>query len=179
MKFWPVPESYSRSLPESGSPGSFWENRDDRHHCGVDIYAPKGSAVRTVEGGEVMEVGQFTSPEILPYWNRTYYILIKHHDGIVSRYAELEKVHVKIGDKVRAGQAIAQVGSVLNPEKITDASPPYIRRLRENGNQSMLHFEIYKGMPTTAEDYLGGNSFQSEKPESLLDATSYLKETIL
>jgi murein DD-endopeptidase MepM/ murein hydrolase activator NlpD len=126
-----------------------------------------------------MDAGQFTSPEILPYRNRTYFILIKHHDGIVSRYAELEKVHVKIGDKVRTGQAIGQVGSVLNPEKIRGASPPYIRRLRENGNQSMLHFEIYKGMPTTTEDYLACNSFQSGKPENFLDAIPYLKETML
>jgi murein DD-endopeptidase MepM/ murein hydrolase activator NlpD len=70
----------------------------------------------------------------------------------VIRYAELEKVFVKIGDKVRTGKAIGQIGSVSNPEKIRGASPPYIRRLRENRNQSMLRFEIYKGMPTNAED---------------------------
>jgi murein DD-endopeptidase MepM/ murein hydrolase activator NlpD len=179
MKFWPVPDSYSKNLPGKGDPGSFWENRDDRHHCGVDIYAPKGSRVVAVESGEVVGVGQFSSPEILPYWNRTYYILIKHHDGIVSKYAELEKVNVKVGDSVRAGQAIAQVGSVLNPERITDASPPYIRRLRENGNQSMLHFELHKGMPALLDDYLGGNCFQREIPVSLLDAASYLKEAML
>jgi hypothetical protein len=53
MVQWPVPESYSQRIPFPPSPGSFWENRDDRHHCGVDIYAPCGSVVVAVESGEV------------------------------------------------------------------------------------------------------------------------------
>jgi murein DD-endopeptidase MepM/ murein hydrolase activator NlpD len=177
MKFWPVPESHSRRLPQGGEPGSFWENRDDRYHCGVDIYAPKGSAVRAIEEGEVIDVGEFTSPEVLPYWNRTYYILVRHHDGVVSKYAELEKVNIRVGDFVRGGQVIGLVGSVLNPEKITETSPSYIRRLKENGNQSMLHFELYEGTPARPANYLGGNSFGGKKPKNLLDATSYLKDS--
>ena len=176
MKFWPVPESYSRELPEKGAPGSFWENREDRHHCGVDIYAPKGSRVRAVEAGEVIEVGRFTSPELLSYWNVTYYLLLQLQNGLVSKYAELGEVLVKAGQRVRAGQVIALVGSVLNPDKITEGSPPYIRCLRDNGKQSMLHFELYEKGPTSSENYLGGNCFEEIKPDGLLDAASYLRD---
>ena len=179
MKFWPVPESFSKKLPEKGAPGSFWENREDRHHCGVDIYAPKGSKVCAVEAGEVIDIGQFTSPETIPYWNVTYYILIQLRNGWVSKYAELGQVLVKAGQKVKAGQVIALVGSVLNPERITEKSPPYIQRLRENGNQSMLHFELYQERPTSSESYLGGNCFRENKPDSLLDAASYLEDSSL
>jgi murein DD-endopeptidase MepM/ murein hydrolase activator NlpD len=177
MKIWPVPDSYSRKLPETGAPGSFWENREDRHHCGVDIYAPKESKVCAIEAGEVIEVGRFTSPELLPYWNVTYFILLQLQNGLVSKYAELGEVLVKAGQRVKAGQVIALVGSVLNPDKITKGSPLYIQRLRENGNQSMLHFELYERRPTSSENYLGGNCFEESKPDGLLDAAAYLKDS--
>lgn len=179
MKYWPVPESYSTKPPEKGVPGSFWENREDRHHCGVDIYAPKGSKVQAVEAGEILEVGQFTSPELTPYWNVTYYILIQIKNGWVSKYAELGEVLVKAGERVRGGQVIALVGSVLNPDQIGEGSPPYIRRLRENGNQSMLHFELYEEKPSSSEHYLGGNCFRERKPDGLLDAAAYLRDSSL
>ena len=179
MKFWPVPESYSTKLPEKGAPGSFWEDREDRHHCGVDIYAPKGSKVRAVEAGVVIEIGEFTSPQLIPYWNVTYYILLQLQNGWVSKYAELGEVLVKAGERVKAGQVIALVGSVLNPDRITERSPAYVQRLRENGNQSMLHFELYKKRPTSSEDYLGGNCFREKKVDGLLDAASYLQDSSL
>jgi murein DD-endopeptidase MepM/ murein hydrolase activator NlpD len=179
LKFWPVPESYSTKPPEKGAPGSFWEDREDRHHCGVDIYAPKGSKVRAVEAGEIIEIGPFTSPELIPYWNVTHYILIQIQNGWVSKYAELGEVLVKAGERVRGGQVIGLVGSVLNSDKITEGSPPYIRRLRENGNQSMLHFELYEEKPASSENYLGGNCFRENKPDGLLDAASYLRDSSL
>lgn len=179
MKFWPVPESYSRKLPEKGAPGSFWENREDRRHCGVDIYAPKGSKVCAVEAGEVIEIGEFTSPQLIPYWNVTYYVLLQLQNGWVSKYAELEEVLAKAGERVKAGQVIALVGSVLDLDRITEGSPAYIQRLRENGNQSMLHFELYKNRPTPSEDYLGGNCFRESKLDGLLDAASYLRDSSL
>ena len=176
MKFWPVPDSYEKLPPEGGAPGSFWENRGDRHHCGVDIYAPKGSTVHSVEEGEVIETGVFTSPEKVAYWNTTYYVLVKHRNGLASKYAELGDVVLKAGDSVKRGQIIGHVGSVLNEEKVTLDSPPYIQLLKKNGHPCMLHFELYDRMPAVPEHYLGGNVFISLKPENLLDGTAYLSE---
>jgi murein DD-endopeptidase MepM/ murein hydrolase activator NlpD len=57
MKSWPVKDSYSKEIPKQGSAGSFWEDRKDRHHCGIDIYAPKGSEVVSIEEGVVIGTG--------------------------------------------------------------------------------------------------------------------------
>ncbi len=54
MHIWPVPNSFSKTLPRSGSAGSFWENRKDRHHCGIDIYAPMHCEVLTIENARVV-----------------------------------------------------------------------------------------------------------------------------
>ncbi len=174
MKAWPVPESYEKVLPAEGAPGSFWEDRGDRRHCGVDIYAPAGSAVHAVEEGVVLRTAVFTSPEEVPYWNVTYEILVKQVDGLVARYAELGEVHVGEGDPVKTGQIIGVVGSVLNTEAISEEAPPYIQLLKRNGVSCMLHFEVFSGRPDLAPFYSGGNLFVSAKPEGLLDAAEYL-----
>lgn len=173
MKYWPVPESYSKVVPYN-SPGCFWEKRGDRYHCGIDIYADEGSAVLCIEDGTVVDEGVFTSPEKVPYWNLTRYVMIRNKTGLVCRYAELGDVKVKIGESIKAAQLIGNVGVVLNSEKITQDSPIYIQKLKENKYMSMLHFELYKSVPKKMENYLGGNWFGDVKPENLLDPTDYL-----
>jgi murein DD-endopeptidase MepM/ murein hydrolase activator NlpD len=173
MRKWPIPDSFSKKVPEKGEPGSFWKNRGDRHHCGVDIYAPCGSNVVAVENGVVIDSGLFTSPDFVPYWHKTYFVIVKHMDGLVCKYAEMGNIEVKTGDMIAAGQVIGSVGDVLNPDKITTESPSYIQDLKKNGIQSMLHIELYQGMPGKRDDYLGGNLFSHVKPENLLDPTEY------
>ena len=178
MKCWPVPDSYVKLIPEEGSSGMFWEDRLDRHHCGIDIYAPKGSSVVSIEDGKVIDIGIFTSPEIISYWNITYYIMILNNNGFICKYAELENTLVNVSDVVKSGQTIAQVGSVLDLNKITPESPAYIQRLKKNNHQSMLHFELYNGWPNMPKDYAGGNVFSDLKPDHLTDPTDYLKSTV-
>lgn len=36
-----------------------------------------------------METGLMTSPEILPYWNPTYYVIIENDQRIFCKYGEL------------------------------------------------------------------------------------------
>jgi murein DD-endopeptidase MepM/ murein hydrolase activator NlpD len=178
MKYWPVPNSHSKSIPTAGFPGSFWEDRGDRHHCGIDIYAPNNSDVISIEEGKVVDIGIFTSPDKLPYWNTTRYIIIKNKTGFVCKYAELDDVVVSVDESVKAGQLIGHVGLVLNLDKITRNSSPYIQKLKKNANQSMLHFELYQSLPTDTADYIGGNWFGDSKPKNLLDPTDYLKSIL-
>lgn len=177
MRYWPVPDSYSKNVLADGAPGSFWENRGDRYHCGVDIYAPEGSKVLSVEDGKVIDVGIFTSPKTMPYWNTTYYILIQNKTGFICKYAELGDLTVYINKSVKIGQLIGHVGLVLNLDKINEKAPLYIQRLQKNKNESMLHFELYSSPPRLNKNYLGGNWFTSKKPENLLDPTDYLRST--
>jgi murein DD-endopeptidase MepM/ murein hydrolase activator NlpD len=178
-KFWPVPKSDTRRVPQNGSPGAFWEDRGDRYHCGIDIYAPEGSDVIAVEAGEVFETGVFTSSDKAPHWNRTYYVLVGHQNGFIAKYAELRSVAVRRGQRVEGGQRIGDVGSVLNARRVTAHSPPYVRRLHGNGNGSMLHFELFERSCLALPDYQGGNIFGSLKPSHLVNPTAYLKDIVL
>ena len=174
MKYWPVPNSYSRKIPKNNEQGSFWEKRQDRYHCGIDIYASKNSEVISMDDGTVFDLGIFTSPDRNVYWNVTKYVLIENKDNIICKYAELGKITVKIDEKIKAGQLIGYIGTVLNVEKITKESPLYIQKIKENNNLSMLHFEIYNSKPIQNKKYLGGNWFSPKKPKNLLNPTLYL-----
>jgi murein DD-endopeptidase MepM/ murein hydrolase activator NlpD len=178
MKFWPVPESRPEDLGNERSSGFFWENRGDRRHCGVDIYAPEGSRVLAIEDGEVLDVGIFTSNGKVSYWNTTYYVLLQKQTGIIGKYAELREALVRPGEHVQAGDLIGHVGSVLNPERVFDDSPDYIKSLVQHNRHSMLHFELYRKGAGEPSLYSGGNVFTHEMPDHLMDPTDYLRAVL-
>jgi len=155
---------------------SFWENRGDRFHCGVDIYAKHGSKVLSFLSGKVINTGVFTQSNDVYYWNKTFYVDVKLENGFFCRYAELEELFILVGDKLKFGDTVGLVGYVLNKDKIDSNSPLYIKKLKDEGNFSMLHFELYKNIPVDVKDecYLGGNWFCEKKPEGLIDPTSFL-----
>ena len=49
----------------------------------------------SIEEGEVIDIGIFTSPEIVSYWNITKYVTIKGKNDYFLKYAELADVIVK------------------------------------------------------------------------------------
>jgi murein DD-endopeptidase MepM/ murein hydrolase activator NlpD len=140
----------------------------------VDIYAPMGSEVFAVENGRVVEVGLFTSQFSIPYWNDTYFVIIKTSSGYCSKYAELNDVQVIVDEQIRSGQIIGYIGQVLDGKNIVKESPEYIKKLLQKGNESMLHFEFLKKTPFNSKQYLGGNWFGSKKPEYLINPSSLL-----
>jgi len=179
LKQWPVPQSLSRNLPSPPSSGSFWEDRGDRHHCGVDIYAPRGSGVVSVMDGKVMDTGMFTSPDEMHYWNITFYVVVRNRDGMYCRYAEMGTLAVDTEERVRKGDRLGQVGQVLEKTKITGGDPTYIQKLKEASTECMLHLEVYSDpmVPKPGSgDYRGGNWFGKERPANLVDAGVYLLE---
>jgi len=145
----------------------------------MDIHAPAGSDVVAVEAGEVVKVAPFTSPQALPYWNETFYVLIRHDSGHFCKYAELGTTAVLPGEPVEAGQIIGQVGMVLNDRAIGADAPLYIRKLKEAGLGSMLHLEVYRAMPTQPPHYLGGNLLGAPRPADLLDPAQYLETALI
>lgn len=173
---WPVPESLSKEPQRPGVPGGFWENRGDRYHCGVDIYAPFGSDVLAVEAGVVIDITSFTSPKTVSYWNETLAVIVRGTSGHYFKYAELNDVVVHHDQKLHGGQLIGHVGKVLNPLQIDDSSPDYIRKLKKQAQPSMLHFEVYRSNPHLF-DYSGGNYFSDDQPENLMDPTPFLNNT--
>ena len=75
-----------------------------RHNDGINIVAPRGTAVRAAENGVVAYIGN----ELRGYGNL---VLIRHADGWITAYAHNEVVLVSRGEIVRRGDIIGRVGS--------------------------------------------------------------------
>jgi murein DD-endopeptidase MepM/ murein hydrolase activator NlpD len=74
-----------------------------RPHEGIDVSAPMGAPIVAPAGGVVR----------LVTWETGYgnVLEIDHGDGIVTKYAHCSKIVVRVGQKVKRGQIIANVGS--------------------------------------------------------------------
>jgi len=98
-------------------------------NSGIDISAPLGQVVHAASSGEVIYTG----------WVKGYgqIIIIDHGGRISTLYAHLFKSLINIGDKVKKGQIIGQVGDSGG------ASSP------------RLHFEVrVEGKPTNPMNWL-------------------------
>ena len=173
MKHYPLPEKYR--FNKSQNSGLFYENRKDRFHCGVDVYAPRKTPVYAVDDGVIISTSTFTNPDQNEYWNVTFEIVLFDGKKFYYRYAELDEILVKKSDHITAGQKIGLVGQVLNPLKIKENHPEYIKQLIKNNKVSMLHFEMYTCNPINSDHYQGGNWFSGGKPRGLIDPTKHLE----
>jgi murein DD-endopeptidase MepM/ murein hydrolase activator NlpD len=113
-KFW-LSSRFGPRKKEDGSEG---------FHYGIDMAAPKGTPVKAAGLGIVLEAG------INNGYGKT--ILIGHADGIFqTRYAHLDHITVKDGQRVFAGQKVGTVGN-------TGA----VRGKKGGKNAYHLHFEV-------------------------------------
>lgn len=81
---------------------------EHRHHHGIDLAAPTGTPV--VSSGEGVVVRAEAAGN---YGNL---VVIEHGDGLETRYAHLDEMTVKVGDRVEGG---AQLGSVGDTGRTT------------------------------------------------------------
>jgi murein DD-endopeptidase MepM/ murein hydrolase activator NlpD len=127
-----TPDASSGAAPPAAGTGAFlWPVRghvlatyglksDGTHNDGINIAAPRGTAVQAVDAGVVA----YTGNELRGYGNL---VLVKHANGWISAYAHCDAILVKRGEKVGRGQVIARVGSTGNV------------------NEPQLHFELRRG----------------------------------
>jgi len=99
---------------------SFGAKEGGEHNDGINIAAPRGTAVRAAENGVVAYAGS----ELKGFGKL---LLIKHEGGWVTAYAHNDDLLVGAGDRVERGQTIARVGSSGNVER------------------PQLHFEVRRG----------------------------------
>jgi murein DD-endopeptidase MepM/ murein hydrolase activator NlpD len=99
---------------------SYGAKSGGEHNDGINIAAPRGTAVRAAENGVVAYAG-----EELKGFGRL--LLVKHADGWVTAYAHNEDLLVAAGDRVTRGQTIARVGSSGHVDR------------------PQLHFEVRRG----------------------------------
>ncbi|HEY1096196.1 MAG TPA: peptidoglycan DD-metalloendopeptidase family protein [Alphaproteobacteria bacterium] len=119
--YWPV---RGNVISNFGSKGSGKQND------GINITAPKGTAVKAAAAGLVVYSGQ----DLGGLGNL---ILIRHSGGYHTAYAHVDNRLVKTGDKVSIGEAIANIGKTGN------VTTP------------QLHFEIRDGKkPVNPDSFL-------------------------
>lgn len=132
-----VPTNLGVSLikPISGVISSRYGIRWRDNHKGLDIAAPKGTAIKAAAGGKVIFSGYGSgSNRYSGYGN---IVVIQSTSSLVIRYGHCSALYVKTGETVVQGQVIAAVGS-------TGIS---------TGNH--LHFEIrYKGTAVNPQNYI-------------------------
>ena len=75
-------------------------------HKGLDIYGSYGDTIVASDGGEVIEVNYSSG-----YGN---YVMIRHNEETVTRYAHCSEIDVEVGDLVAQGFPIAKLGQTGN-----------------------------------------------------------------
>jgi murein DD-endopeptidase MepM/ murein hydrolase activator NlpD len=105
------------SWPAAGKLTSRFGRRWGRMHKGIDIAGPVGTPINAAADGTIIFAG----------WHSGGYgnlVEIRHSDGTTTRYGHNSRLSVAVGQTVRQGQQLAEMGST------------------GNSTGSHLHFEI-------------------------------------
>lgn len=135
----PLPASATPAAPNLGTPsetssarfiqpvqGSIFRGYSPGTNEGIDIAAPAGTDVKAADAGSVAAVTNNTSGVAI--------VVIKHDDGLLTVYTNIDSLTVNRGDTVSRGQTIGKIR----------ASDP-----------SFLHFEVRRGLQSVdPTDYL-------------------------
>jgi murein DD-endopeptidase MepM/ murein hydrolase activator NlpD len=92
------------SWPAAGKLTSRFGRRWGRMHKGIDIAGPIGTPINAAADGTVISAG----------WNSGGYgnlVELKHSDGTTTRYGHNSRLSVSVGQTVRQGQQLAEMGS--------------------------------------------------------------------
>jgi len=138
----------------SGCFGCTWIPNKNKKHCGVDVdRGDVGKAVRSIADGKVVYV---TDPENDDDWD--YGVGIKHNINSETYYTiswHLEKIKVKTGQTVKAGQQLGVIGKV-DPGQYTGVAH--------------LHFGVSRSFSTK------GALYPSEFPGPFIEPFAFLKK---
>ncbi|WP_281420606.1 M23 family metallopeptidase [Saccharopolyspora endophytica] len=90
-------------VPTTGTCTSGYGPRNGEMHRGQDIAAPIRTPILAAHTGTVIDSG--------PASGYGLWVRIEHPGGIITVYGHNNVNHVHVGDRVQAGQAIAEVGN--------------------------------------------------------------------
>lgn len=101
------------------------------NHTGLDIACKSGTPIKVVSNGTIVFAENKGS-----YGNL---VKVSHGNGIETWYAHCSKIYAKVGEKVKAGDIIAAVGSTGN-----STGPHLHLEIRINGNPVNPQNYLYK-----------------------------------
>ncbi len=96
-------------------------NGNKAFHEGLDFSADAGAPIFAAAGGIV------TAAETLPDYGKI--VIVSHGSGLETRYAHTSKILVKVGERVKKGQMLAEVGNTGR-----STGPHLHYEIRLNGN---------------------------------------------
>lgn len=147
---WPLlPGVGSVRGPDAQGGGCWGGPRPGRPHNGLDIFAPDGSQVISVQGGTVVNIDNPPDPA-----GFGRFLIVKNDDGRYALYGHVKDVRVGVGERVAQGQWIASVSNTGNAE----------------GVGSQLHLQIQTNYNGSASTTFG----QTINPASILPQTRLL-----
>ena len=98
-----VPNGHDYVLPAAGRTSSCFGARWGVQHLGQDIAAPVGTPIYAATSGVVKRAGPATGFGLAVY--------VRGDDGAVTVYGHVNRYFVRAGERVRAGEQIAEVGN--------------------------------------------------------------------
>lgn len=72
-------------------------------HSGIDLAAPRGTAIKASEGGLVIYAGWYGG------YGRV--VIVDHSKGYTTLYAHLDRIDVKVGERIRQGKVVGYEGA--------------------------------------------------------------------
>lgn len=111
----PAPTKYAWTVPKYTSICQNYGNKIAYQSCGfhtgTDICAKQGADILALADGKIVHVG--------PLWldgakqgRGPYSVVMDHGNGMYSTYGHNSKTIVKVGDELKAGEKIGEVGSL-------------------------------------------------------------------
>ena len=107
-------------VPRIARVSYYWGVREDGMHYGWDIPSPKGSNIYAAASGRVIvakgQDGFFAESYDRAYSGYGYCVVIQHDDGFSTLYAHCSKINVTLGQEVKQGEKIAEIGNTGKSE---------------------------------------------------------------
>lgn len=100
-------------------------------HKGLDLSAPRGTAIYATADGVVTFAGRYPLRQSVNWWRFGNVVVVNHADRFITIYGHCDTTAVRAGQKVKQGDVIATVGSTgwstnshLHYEVRTDLEAP-------------------------------------------------------